>query len=361
MKIGIDVSQIIFGTGVSTYTRNLVSNLLKIDKQDTFVLFGGSLRRFGELKKYVQKFTGDKAVAKIFPYPPILANFVWNNLHILPVENLIGQVDVLHTSDWTEPPSAAFKVTMVHDLIPLRYPKMIHKKILETYVKKLSLVKKESRLIIVPSLATKVDLTNYGVSDNKIVVIPEAGEGKLQRASQKEIAKAKLKYKTSNDYLVAFASAPYKNVERTIRAYELSSAGKNIKLVLVGRPTVGNFKNRRNIRVAGYVETDDLAALISGSRGLIYASVCEGFGQPILEGFACGVPVVTSNISSMPEVAGGAAILVDPFDINSITEGIEKALRGPRAYILKGERRLKDFSWEKTAKMTLEVYRKAKM
>jgi len=94
---------------------------------------------------------------------------------------------------------------------------------------------------------------------------------------------------------------------------------------------------------------------------LVFASLYEGFGQPILEAFTCGVPVVTSNISSMPEVAGDAAVLVDPYDINSIAEGIKKALDGPKGLIEKGDRRIKDFSWEKTAKETLDVYNEAKL
>ena len=110
----------------------------------------------------------------------------------------------------------------------------------------------------------------------------------------------------------------------------------------------------------GHIPNDDRAPLYSGAECLVYASLYEGFGLPILEAFACGTPVVTSNLSSTGEVAGGAAVLVDPNDVNSIKEGIESVLRGPKAYIEKGYRRVKDFSWEKTAQMTLDEYNEFK-
>jgi glycosyltransferase involved in cell wall biosynthesis len=91
----------------------------------------------------------------------------------------------------------------------------------------------------------------------------------------------------------------------------------------------------------------------------VYPSFYEGYGLPILEAFACGTPVVTSDVSSMPEVAGDAAVLVDPYDVNSIADGIVKALNAPKALIEKGFVRVKEFSWDKTARMTLDVYREA--
>ena len=134
-----------------------------------------------------------------------------------------------------------------------------------------------------------------------------------------------------------------------------------MKLVLVGRQTANPIKPKRNIRITGYLSDEELSALITGSKALVFASLYEGFGQPILEAFKCGVPVVTSNISSMPEVAGEAAALVDPYDVSSIKEGIETVLRGPKGFIEKGNKRIEEFSWEKTARMTLEVYKESEI
>ncbi len=348
MKIGIDISQVVYGTGVSLYTKNLFSNLLKIDRQDEYILFAGTLRRKADILRIFPQ-------TRVFPVPPTLADILWNRLHVLPIEKLIGPVDVFHSSDWAEPPSMAFKVTTVHDLIPLKFPKLIHRRILETHVRRLEWVKKESNRVIVPSRSTMEDLVNYGVSESKIRIIPEAGI--LTRSDGEYISKAKAKYKILGDYLVAFASGPYKNISRIKKAFELSSAGKNLKLVIIGRQSMNLVKEDRNVRLTGYISESELAALISGSRGLIFASLYEGFGQPILDAFSCKVPVVTSNIGSMPEIAGEAAVLVDPYSTESISEGIEKILRGPKAYIEKGTRRVSEFSWQKTAEMTLKVYK----
>jgi len=351
MRVAIDVSQIVYGTGVSQYTLKLVEALSRIDDKNSYTLFGGSLRR----KQDILNFFPD---AKVFPIPPTLADFIWNRLHILPIEKLIGNIDVFHSSDWSQPPTTAFKVTTVHDLIPLKFPRLIHPGIVQVHKRRLAWVKKEVDMVIVPSDGTKLDLLAYGVDESRVRVVPESGI--LKKSGQAEIDAIKRKHKINGDYIVAFASAKYKNTERIVRAYELSSAGKNLKLVLVGRETMPSVKDDRNIRFTGYVDNNELSALITGSRGLVFTSLYEGFGQPILEGFTCEVPVVTSEISSMPEVAGDAAILVDPYSINSIADGIEKALRGPKSYVEKGLRRVKNFSWEKTAQMTLEVYNEAK-
>lgn len=109
MRICIDVSQIVYGTGVSVYTRNLIQNLLKIDQKNEYVFFAGTLRRKADVLRFVPD-------AKVFPIPPTLADIIWNRTHVLPIEKLVGKIDVFHSSDWTQPPSNAFKVTTVHDL-----------------------------------------------------------------------------------------------------------------------------------------------------------------------------------------------------------------------------------------------------
>ncbi|MCX6704834.1 MAG: glycosyltransferase family 1 protein [Candidatus Woesebacteria bacterium] len=351
MKVAIDISQIVYGTGVSVYTENLVKSLLKIDVEDDFTLFAGAYRRRGDILEAFPK-------AKVFLIPPILADFIWNRLHIIPIEKLIGNVDVFHTSDWSEPPSSAFKVTTVHDLYPLKFPKMVHPRILEVHKRKISWVIRESKRIIVPSQSTKGDLTDLGVDGNIIRVIPEAPS--FSKASEAEVASVKKKYQIQGDFLISVGVTELKNTKRIIEAFHLSSAGKELKMILVGRAPDTQIEPERNLRILGHVPQNDLKALLTGSCGLIFASLYEGYGIPILDAFACGTPVVTSNISSMPEVAGGAAILVDPYNASSIADGITKVLSGPKGFIEKGFARVSDFTWEKTAKMTLDVYKEAK-
>lgn len=354
MKVAIDISQIIYGTGVSKYTTNLVQALLKADIQGKYVLFGGSMRRFAELKEMTANFGGN-CETRILPYPPALADFVWNRLHVFPIEKIIGQVDVVHTSDWSEPPSEASKVTTVHDLYAFKFSRLIHPKALAVHKRKFSWVVKESKRIIVPSISTKSDLVEMGIREEIVKVIPEAPQ--LTKSSDEKVAQVKKKYGIGGDYLICIGVTQIKNIERITKAFHISTAGHELKLVLIGKASNIKVKPERNVRILGYVDQNDMSALMTGSSGLIFASLYEGYGIPILDAFNCSVPVVTSNTGSMPEVAGDAAALVDPYDVYSIKEGIEKILRGPKSFIEKGEKRVQDFSWEKTAKMTMEVYK----
>jgi glycosyltransferase involved in cell wall biosynthesis len=357
MRIAIDISQIVYGTGVSVYTKNLVDNLLRIDKENEYTLFAGSLRRREDVLSIFPS-------AKIFPIPPTLANLIWNRLHILPIEKLIGDVDVLHTSDWAEPPSKAYKVTTIHDLAPFLFPSlfprdMVHD-IVDTHKRKLVWVKDESKRIITPTLATKNDLINLGFDEKTIRVIPESISGEFRKLPKDSVESILRKYNIFGDYVLTVGLDPRKNTERIIKAFEHSSAGHDLKMIFVGTPKYIKIRPSRNIRILGNVSTQDLVGLYSGAKALLYPSLYEGFGLPILESMACGCPVVTSNISSMAEVAGNAAMLVDPHKTDSISDGIEKVLRGPKSFIEKGYKRIQDFSWEKTAQMTLDVYRESK-
>lgn len=350
MRISIDISQIVYGTGVSTYTRSLVNSLLSIDKENEYSLFAGAYRRRSEILK-------EYPAAKVFPIPPVAADIIWNKLHIFPIDKLIGKSDVLHTSDWTEPPSNAFKVTTVHDLYPLKFPRLIDPGVLEAHRRRLYWIKKESDRIIVPSNSTKNDLLTLGYKEEKIRVIPEAPS--LSRPSDEKIEEIKKKYQIREDYLMAIGVTPLKNTKRIIQAFRMGTTGKELKLILVGRPSHIKIGEERNVRALGYVPQSDMAALLSGSRGLVFASLYEGFGIPILDAFNCGVPVVTSNVGSMPEVAGNAAELVDPNFADSIAEGIAKIVRGGKGLTEKGRMRVKNFSWDKTAEGTLKVYKES--
>lgn len=347
MKIAIDLSQIIYGTGVSHYRENLAKNLLKIDKTNEYLLYAGSFRRKKDILSYFPQ-------TKVFPIPPTFANIIWNKLHILPIEKLIGRVDLIHTSDWAEPPSIYPKVTTIHDLVPLKFPKVTPSVVVETHKNRLKWVKKESKKIIVPSLTTKNDLIELGFDEKIIRVIYEAPN--LKKAQKSEIDRVKLKYKIHGDYIIAIGTNPRKNIERIIDAYNLSKSGENIKLLVIGEKKGTKHEDQRGVRFLGFVANTDLEPLLSGSKVLVFPSIYEGLGVPILDGFNCEVPVVTSDVGSMKEISGDAAILVDPYDVNSIAEGIKEALNKPKTLIAKGLRRVADFSWTKCAEETLNVY-----
>jgi glycosyltransferase involved in cell wall biosynthesis len=176
MKIGIDISQMAYeGTGVAIYTKNLVENLLRIDKKNEYILFFSSLRR--KIKNLKLKMENDNVKIKKFKIPPTLLDILWNRLHIIPIEWLIGDVDVFITSDWTEPPTRkAKKATILYDLIVYKHPQETDKKIIETQKRKLEWVKKESNLIICISEATKKDAMEIlGIEEKRLKVVYPGG------------------------------------------------------------------------------------------------------------------------------------------------------------------------------------------
>lgn len=173
MKIGIDVSQIAYeGTGVSVFLANLVENLLKIDDKNEYILFFSSLRR--KFKFSISDFKSNLNIqVKKFRFPPFLLDLLWNRLHILPIERLIGDVDLFITSDWTEPPAIkAKKATILYDLIVHKYPNETDKKIVDVQKAKLKWVKKESKIVFCISESTKRDAMEIlGIEKEKIKVI----------------------------------------------------------------------------------------------------------------------------------------------------------------------------------------------
>lgn len=358
MKIGIDISQIVYGTGVSWYTRNLIEALLQIDKTDKFVLFGGLLRRANELRSYNVGVHG-KSVIKTFPVPPTVADYIWNRLHILPIEWLIGQVDVFHSSDWAQPPTKAYKVTTIHDLVPLRFPEISHPKIVAAHKARLGWVKKEVDKIIAVSEFTKQEIVELlGIDPARIIVIHEAPDSDMKPVGKEKVDEVKKRLRIDGNYLLVVGADYRKNIPAIIQAYsKIRRHMTEIDLVIAGKPW-GSIPDTEGVKVLGHVKREELASLYSGAQALVYTSLYEGFGLPILEAMKLGCPVVTSNASSMPEVAGDAAVLVDPRVPEEIAKGIEKVLSGRKKWIEKGEKRASEFSWEKTAKQTLKVYKR---
>ncbi len=187
MKIGIDVSQLAFAnTGVSNYLQNLLENLLSIDNKNEYVLFFSSLRKKLPLSKLQFLQNNPKITIKTFKMPPTMLDLLWNKLHILPIENFIGDVDIFISSDWTEPPTKrARKATILYDLIVYKYPKESHNQtsfnpfkfiispnIVAAQKRKLKWVKKESSKILCISHATKKDAIEIlGIDEKRLEVI----------------------------------------------------------------------------------------------------------------------------------------------------------------------------------------------
>jgi glycosyltransferase involved in cell wall biosynthesis len=306
MKIGIDVSQVVYGTGVSRYTSNLVKNLLELNHEDQFVLFGGSLRKMDTLRSYYREITAKNVKKILAPISPSMADFIWNRVHRFKIEKVIGNIDIFHTSDWTEPPTKALKVTTVHDLAPIKFPKLTAKRIVEVHTQKLEWVKKESRAIFVPSETIKNDLIQLDFNGDIIYITPEAADYSI--ASRVEVDKTKKKYGIRKNYLLSVGVGYRKNTDRILEAYKEIKKDIDLELVLVGNS--GNYKSDEGVIVTGFVSDNELSALYTGADVLVYPSMYEGFGIPILDAFNCKIPVVTSNVGSMREIGEGAAVWV---------------------------------------------------
>jgi glycosyltransferase involved in cell wall biosynthesis len=173
MKIGIDVSQLAFeNTGVANYLKSLLTELVKNEEHE-FVLFYSSLRRPFEKLEFGSQNLDSNVKIKKFKLPPSVLNIIWNKLHIMPIENFIGDVDIFITSDWTEPPTKkAKKATILYDLIVYRYPKETAKSIVEVQKRKLKWVKKEADIVFCISEATKKDVIEIlKIPEDKLRVI----------------------------------------------------------------------------------------------------------------------------------------------------------------------------------------------
>lgn len=171
MKIGIDISQLAYeGTGVANFMQQLVENLMKEDKKNTYVLFYSSLRKEFPTSNF--KLPNSNVQIKKFKLPPTLLNTLWNNFHIFPIEWFIGDVDVFISSDWVQPPSKSKKITILYDLIVYKHPEETDKKIVEVQKRRLKWVKKEVDKIICISEATKKDaMSILGIPEEKLAVI----------------------------------------------------------------------------------------------------------------------------------------------------------------------------------------------
>lgn len=173
MKIGIDVSQLAYKeSGVANYLTALVRNLLEIDKKNEYIFFFSSLRMSLDWKIFNIQ-SNPKITIKTFKMPPTLLSFIWNDLHVMPIEWLIGPVDWFITSDWTEPPvKRAKKSTIIYDLTVYKIPNEMDKKIVETQRRKLHWVKKESDVVFTISESSKKDIFDIlEIPKNKIYVI----------------------------------------------------------------------------------------------------------------------------------------------------------------------------------------------
>jgi hypothetical protein len=173
MKIGIDISQLAYErTGVANYLRSLVESMLAVDTENEYILFFSSLRKKFPISNFQSPISRNITI-KTFKFPPALLDLLWNKLHILPIEWLIGDVDVFISSDWTQPPTVkAKKATIVYDLIIYKYPEEMASVIVETHKRRLKWVQKECDMVFCISESAKNDAKEIlGIEDKRLHVL----------------------------------------------------------------------------------------------------------------------------------------------------------------------------------------------
>ncbi len=357
MKITIDVSQMTYeGTGVGRYTKELCRALLEANSGHQFTFWAGSLRQINYFKN-LSKTKPWAAASWIFsPFSPKLAGKMFN---LLPfnLDSIFDSPDLLHTSDWSEPNTKAPRVTTVHDLVFAKYPETLDPLILSTQKIRLNKLSQNSTTIIADSLSTKNDLVEmYHFDPQRINVVYPGINRIFTMQNAQEIERVKTKYNLPDQFVLALGTQePRKNLPRLIEASKLT----NLPLVIAGKYGWGEAINPpAHVQVLGFVEELDLPAIYSAASVFVLPSLYEGFGFPSLEAMACGTPVVVSNTSSLPEVVGDAAILVDPLSVESISRGIIQAIQESPTRRTLSLTRAASFSWENTAKQVLEVYDK---
>ncbi|WP_078412227.1 glycosyltransferase family 4 protein [Priestia abyssalis] len=291
--------------------------------------------------------------------------------------SLIGDaenIDVLFSPYYPIPQSRNFKgVICINDLIPLKYPEFFNDYNVHSFFNtKIRKVARNVDHIITPSNSTKNDILNYfrNINENKISVIPLASF-LSKEVNYKDESKILNKFKVNKPYMLSVCTIePRKNLARTIKAYQAfrKKYKEPIQLVLVGSlgwkysdilDQINNCEFKEDVIMTGFISDKEVVVLYQNAELFVYASIYEGFGLPVIEAMSCGVPVVTSNVSSLPEVGGDSVVYCNPLEVESIALAIEKILFSPslkKELQMKGFRRAKTFSWENTARKTREVF-----
>ena len=380
MKIGIDGNLAIYEkAGIGKYTTNLIKALLEYDRKNEYVLFFNFFRHPAERMQAIKNLVKDSKAhvkVRISRLPAAWKERLTQASY--PLKNILKEdVDLYHATYFSGIPKVGFsKMTVtMYDLAFMKYPEHRGKKLSNYYFKRTKQAIAKTKKIIVPSLSTKKDLIEYfKVPPSKIVVIP-LGVGKIFRVirNSNEIKQHLRKYKIKSDFILSVCTLePRKNLPRLVQAYTLlpHQLQQKYQLVLVGGEGWNNqelvkiihdLNLKEKVALPGYVPEEDLPYFYNQAKVFVYPSLYEGFGLPVLEALSCGAPVITSNVSSMPEVAGKAAILINPYKEEEIASALRKVLASEKlqeSLSRKGIVQAKKFSWRRTAEETLKVFQK---
>lgn len=363
-RIAIDARKL-HDFGIGTYVRNLLREFSRLPTGDTYVLIChpddvGFVRELGP---------------QFEPLPDASANYSVREQLSVPLDLRRARVDLFHAPHYVVPPLVGCPVVVtIHDCIHLRFPQYLPNRAAHVYARTfMTIAARKARQIITVSHASKEDIQHYlHAQASKIEVIHNGLDARyLLPPDEASIANVRERFILNAPFILYAGNIkPHKNVERLIDAFAMlrEDGHQDLKLLLIGdelskypgiRRLVHRHHLHAHVRFLGFVPDATLAALYRLASIFVFPSLFEGFGFPPLEAMASGTPVVTSNVSSLPEVVGDAALLVDPLNPAAIAGAMARVLSETtlrRDLIARGYARARTFSWTDAAARTREVY-----
>jgi len=387
MRIGIDARLILNpekgdAIGVGHYTYQLIRHLLDMDKENEYVLFFD----FRVREKDIKKFTRPNVKIKFYPFSDYKKYLPGAYNEILGTATLVKEnLDVLHTTSPMSRIPVSYRgktVVTVHDLAVYKVPDVFPSLATAKTRAVMNLMTSKADKIIAVSESTKRDLCEiFKCPQDKIKVIYSGFDKRLFEESGVARERILEKYGIKDRYILFLGTLePIKNIVRLFEAYKilrsnckkdnkvkcdwkLVMAGKNGWLSKDFKQVAKDIGIGKDVIFTGYVIGDELVPLFKNADFFVMPSLYEGFGTTILEAFATGTPAIVSNVSSIPEIAGDAALFVNPLDVQDIAKAMTKFAYDENLkneYREKGKRQLEKFDWNKCARETLEVYKSFK-
>lgn len=374
MKVLLD-SQPLLGprTGIARYVASLIEHIDKPQEIEVFLAFNRIIKNI-DTTNYKKTHS---VLNSRYPYNIIRRLMKPNALYNFPIDRFSKEkFDVFHGTNFTILPTIKAKsVVTVHDLAYMIYPETTSGKIYRHHSKWVPYSVKKADRVIADSYQTQRDLIRLlNVPEEKIDVVHLAGNPIFRPMHSNEYEHIYNQYSLPEKYILYVGTVePRKNLITLIKAFSQMKrqSGAKEKLVIVGAKgwkyspifkLIKELKVENEIIFTGYVNDKDLVAIYNGASCFILPSIYEGFGLPILEAMQCGIPVIGSNVSSIPEVIGDAGLLVNPMDVNQWSESIGEAITNPLLHEelkIKSLERAKLFTWEKVTNQTIDVYYKA--
>lgn len=363
-------------TGIGVYARELARGLAGHSELASLKLFS-AYRWVGDVDQAISVNRTIQSVRRVLPFRQFaLEGYTKLRAELFRWNARRARNHVLHAPNFVLMPFDGPSVATVHDISYLRYPQFHPRERVRFLERHLPPTLERADALIVDSAYVRDELVNVlGVDASKLHVVPLGVDAAYRPRAAHEVAAVLARHGlAAGHYLLVVATQePRKNLERLVTAYGALPAAtrERLPLVVVGArgwldatlaPVVEPLERIGHVRRLGFVVDEELPALYAGAFGFAFVSIYEGFGLPLLEAMASGVPVLTSNAASMPEVAGDAALCVDPFDIDAIRAGLER-LVGDDAFrtaaVERGLRQVQDYTWRNTVDATVGVYRAA--